>query len=238
MCMGMYMLCATICQGLFISQPIHLSMYTHTHVYACRFMHTLCLLPHSPVQHLACPPLRTRLLRQQIYVAQRARAPTHTRTPATHTSTPPSYHLSIHMYICICICSRYHLSIHMHICICICSCTPTHKRRHKLSSVSYASLPLSSLSTRLVSYWGVAQGFRSLLAVISCELLASSAYIFMGALGAAASSWLAIRSAGLETEKQIRQCIGEEVGFACAETVWYAAEQHSTAQRSHTKGKP
>ena len=86
MCICMYMFYATICQGLFISQPIHLSMYTHTHVYAGRFMHTLCLLPHSPVQHLACPPVCTRLLRQRIYVAQRARAPTHTRTPATHTS--------------------------------------------------------------------------------------------------------------------------------------------------------
>ena len=100
----------------------------------------------------------------------------------------------------------------------------THKRRHKLSSVSCASLPLSSLSTRLVSYWGVAQGFRSLLAVISCELLASSAYIFMGALGAAASSWLAIRSAGLETEKQIRQCIGEEVGKILRERAPEASE--------------
>ena len=82
---------------------------------------------------------------------------------------------------------------------------------NRLSGISCSALPLSSFSTRLVSYWGVAQGFRSLLAVMSCELLASSAYIFMGALGAAASSWLAIRSAGLETEKQIRQCIGEEV---------------------------
>ena len=38
-------------------------------------------------------------------------------------------------------------------------------------------------------------GFRSLLAVMSCELLASSAYIFMGALGAAASSWCVCVSA-------------------------------------------
>ena len=85
-------------------------------------------------------------------------------------------------------------------------------------------MPLSSLSTRLVSYWGVAQGFRSLLAVISCELLASSAYIFMGALGAAASSWLAIRSAGLETEKQIRQCVGEEAGKILRERAPEASE--------------
>ena len=80
-----------------------------------------------------------------------------------------------------------------------------------LSGMKNAALPLSGMTQRLVSYWGVAQGFRSLLAVMSCELMASSAYIFMGALGAAASSWLAIRSAGLETEKQIRQYIGEEV---------------------------
>ena len=58
---------------------------------------------------------------------------------------------------------------------------------NRLSGISCSALPLSSLSRRLVSYWGVAQGFRSLLAVMSCELLASSAYIFMGALGAAAA---------------------------------------------------
>jgi hypothetical protein len=32
-------------------------------------------------------------------------------------------------------------------------------------------LPLSGMTQRLVSYWGVAQGFRSLLAVMSCELM-------------------------------------------------------------------
>ena len=91
-------------------------------------------------------------------------------------------------------------------------------RIHKISSA------LPCISNRLFSYWGVANGFRSLLAVLSCNLMASYAYVFVGALGAAVSSWLAIRSAGKETEKQIRTVMGEELGKALRERAHATAD--------------
>ena len=73
---------------------------------------------------------------------------------------------------------------------------------------------LPALSTRFAAYFGVANGFRSLVAVLSGSLLGAYALLFVGALGGAVSSWLAFRSAGSETEKQIKQCIGRELSQA------------------------
>ena len=120
MCMGMYMLCATICQGLFISQPIHLSMYTHTCI--CRQIHAYSVsAPAFPGPAPCVPaPVCTRLLRQRIYVAQRARAPTHTRTPATHTSVnihpaKLSFQYSyVHVYMHMLKISFEYTYVHMH----------------------------------------------------------------------------------------------------------------------------
>jgi len=96
--------------------------------------------------------------------------------------------------------------------------------RHEMGPrINKISSALPGMSNRLFSYWGVANGFRSLLAVLSCNLMAGYAYVFVGALGAAVSSWLAIRSAGKETEKQIRTIMGEELGKALRERA------HSTA---------
>lgn len=55
---------------------------------------------------------------------------------------------------------------------------------------------------------------RSLVAVLSGHLLGAYALLFVGALGGAFTSWLAFRSAGKETEKQIKQCIGNELAQA------------------------
>uniref|UniRef100_A0A7S0HRX6 Uncharacterized protein n=1 Tax=Hanusia phi TaxID=3032 RepID=A0A7S0HRX6_9CRYP len=99
-----------------------------------------------------------------------------------------------------------------------------HHAREKPNRISAISSALPFFSTRLISYWGVTNGFRSLIAVMCCNLMASYAYAFMGALGAAASSWLAIRSAGHETEKQIKQLIGEEMAKALRERAHECAE--------------
>lgn len=83
--------------------------------------------------------------------------------------------------------------------------------RSRLSTIP-SGLP--AISTRFAAYFGVANGFRSLLAVLSGSLLGAYALLFVGALGGALSSWLAFRGAGSETEKQIKQCIGKELSQA------------------------
>jgi len=83
--------------------------------------------------------------------------------------------------------------------------------RSRLSSLS-SGLP--AISTRFAAYFGVANGFRSLVAVLSGSLLGAYALLFVGAVGGAVSSWLAFRSAGAETEKQIKETIGRELAEA------------------------
>mmetsp|Transcript_8186 Transcript_8186/g.19970 ORF Transcript_8186/g.19970 Transcript_8186/m.19970 type:complete len:741 (+) Transcript_8186:150-2372(+) len=83
--------------------------------------------------------------------------------------------------------------------------------RARLSALP-SGLPV--ISTRFAAYFGVANGFRSLVAVLSGSLLGAYALLFVGALGGAVSSWLALRSAGAETEKQIKEAIGRELSEA------------------------
>uniref|UniRef100_A0A6U2FPX1 Dynamin-type G domain-containing protein n=1 Tax=Hemiselmis andersenii TaxID=464988 RepID=A0A6U2FPX1_HEMAN len=73
---------------------------------------------------------------------------------------------------------------------------------------------LPAISTRFAAYFGVANGFRSLVAVLSGSLLGAYALLFVGALGGAVSSWLALRSAGAETEKQLKEAIGRVLSEA------------------------
>jgi len=71
-----------------------------------------------------------------------------------------------------------------------------------------------SVSTRIVSYLGAANGCRALPAALGGHLLAAYAFVFVGALGGVLNTWFAFKSVGQETENHIKQFIGKELSEA------------------------
>mmetsp|Transcript_53094 Transcript_53094/g.125422 ORF Transcript_53094/g.125422 Transcript_53094/m.125422 type:complete len:761 (+) Transcript_53094:397-2679(+) len=72
-----------------------------------------------------------------------------------------------------------------------------------------------AVSTRVASYIGVANGCRTVvLPALSGHLLASYAFVFVGAIGGVLTSWLALRTVGQDTEQGLKEFVGEEVAKA------------------------
>ena len=103
MCICMYVFYATICQGLFISQPIHLSMYTHTCI--CRQIHAYSVSAPAFPGPAPCVPtcLHAPPPPTNICSPTRARAHTHTHPRHPHICEHPPRQVIISVFICACV---------------------------------------------------------------------------------------------------------------------------------------